>query len=203
MSSTNRGGQRVEADFYPTPAWCVRRLLEATELPGGLWLEPCAGDGAIIRAANEVRQDVSWLAVELRPECRALLQPLTLPGGLRIGDIASGELWAKESGPAVAITNPPFSLAAEVIDTCLRVAPVVVMLLRLNYVASAKRAAFMRETAPDIFVLPNRPSFTGTGTDSNDYAWFIWREERLRTAGKITVLSTTSLPERRADSRRP
>ena len=32
MSSTNRGGQRSEADFYPTPAWLVDRLLEAGDL---------------------------------------------------------------------------------------------------------------------------------------------------------------------------
>ena len=25
-------------DYYPTPAWCVRRLLEAVDLPGGRWL---------------------------------------------------------------------------------------------------------------------------------------------------------------------
>jgi hypothetical protein len=44
MSSTNRGAAREPADNYPTPSWCVRRLLEAVELPPGRWLEPACGE---------------------------------------------------------------------------------------------------------------------------------------------------------------
>lgn len=35
----------------------------------------------------------------------------------------------------------------------------------------------MRSHTPDIYVLPNRPSFSGKGTDSIEYAWFVWRKE--------------------------
>ena len=52
MSATNRGAVRNEHDFYPTPAWCVHRLLEAVPLPAGRWLEPCVGDGAKIGRAH-------------------------------------------------------------------------------------------------------------------------------------------------------
>lgn len=64
MSATGRSDVRRLDDFYATPAWCVRRLLEGVNPPGGLWLEPCAGDGAIIRAVEEMRADVKWHAVE-------------------------------------------------------------------------------------------------------------------------------------------
>ena len=52
MSSTHRGAERRPADFYATPHWTVRRLLEALPLPGGVWFEPCAGEGDIIKAVN-------------------------------------------------------------------------------------------------------------------------------------------------------
>lgn len=29
-------------DHYPTPAWCLRRLLEVYEPPGDRWLDPGA-----------------------------------------------------------------------------------------------------------------------------------------------------------------
>jgi hypothetical protein len=69
MSSTKRGRQRNAADNYPTPAWTVDRLFESLPLPGGAWLEPSAGEGAIISAVNDLRSDVRWCAVELRGEC--------------------------------------------------------------------------------------------------------------------------------------
>jgi len=79
MSATGRGRERDEHDFYETPAWCVHRLLEAVpQLPGGAWLEPCAGKGAIIRAVNEVRKDpIHWTAVEIDPSHRDDLCPLS------------------------------------------------------------------------------------------------------------------------------
>lgn len=32
----------------------------------------------------------------------------------------------------------------------------------------------MRANPPSLFVTPKRPSFTNGGTDSADYAWFVW-----------------------------
>lgn len=60
MSSTARGAVRKREDYYPTPGWCVRRLLEATttKLDGKRWLEPGAGMGHIIRAAQPLRPRV-------------------------------------------------------------------------------------------------------------------------------------------------
>lgn len=41
MSRTTLARNEHRVDYYPTPAWCVHRLLEACELPDG--------DGAILR----------------------------------------------------------------------------------------------------------------------------------------------------------
>jgi hypothetical protein len=187
MSSTNRGGQRSPADYYITPAWCVERLLEVLELPGGPWLEPAAGDGAIIRAVR--RRDIDWTAWELRNEERAVLVGAVPPTSVHIGDFLeasrAGKVRPKEF--EVAITNPPFRLAQEFIDAGIRHARTTIMLLRLNYLASKARWPFMTTRAPDVYVLPNRPSFVGGKTDSVEYAWFVWSQER-RTSGRIRVL---------------
>ena len=196
MSSTNRGGSRSPADYYPTPHWCVRRLLEEVALPGGRWVEPCAGDGDIIEAVQRVRPDIQWSANEVREECQGRLTDLVGAAQVNIRDTLD---WTPSERPAVAITNPPFRLAMEMVQWCIHNADVAILLLRLNFIGTAKRAPFMREHPPDVYVLPNRPSFTGKGTDSIEYAWFVWDSRRTAEPhGRVRVLEPTSREERRA-----
>jgi hypothetical protein len=194
VSATKRGGKRSIADYYPTPAWCVRRLLEAVELPGGAWLEPSAGDGAIIRAVNACRTDVRFTGCELRNECRADL--INAGADTIVGDFLRDHL-LQTPRFKVAILNPPFTHAREFIDRCKRHAGYVVALERLNFLGSEERSAWSRECMPDVYVLPNRPSFTGEGTDSIEYAWFVWTPERGRKSGRMQVLASTPAAERR------
>lgn len=215
MSSTKRGGQRSEADDYPTPPWAVHRLLEdpiaKQTLPGGAWLEPGAGDGAIIRAVNEVRSDVIWTAYELRDATRpSLLDAVGPRGRVIIDDYVDpkGEgaaLWvpAEVKPFKVALGNPPFWLAQPFIERSLMIAEMVMLLLRLNYVGSKKRHPFMRQYMPDAFVLPDRPPFRGEGTDSIEYAWFGFtgRTDPL-TVGAWKMLDITPLAIRRPHSKR-
>lgn len=185
MSSTKRGRLRQRQDNYPTPAWCVNRLTEAVELPRGKWLEPCAGDGAIIRAV--ARADVVWDAVEIRS--RPIPHLEALPNVAVINMDALEYLRDSSLHYDVAITNPPFTLAGHFIATCRERATHVVMLLRLNYLASETRHALMTNTRPDVYVLPNRPSFVGGGkTDSIEYAWFHWHP---KSRGLLRVLALT------------
>ena len=199
MSSTNRGGQRSEADYYPTPAWCVHRLLEEVDLPGGQWLEPAAGTGMLIEAVNAIRRDIQWKAIELRDTCESALSGAVGPlGEVSITDFL--QVAPQDSGQefTVIITNPPYSMAMPMIEHSLAFqSRFVVMLLRLNFLASESRAKFMRQYSPDVYVLPNRPSFSGRGTDSIDYAWFVWHGRQQRQQGKLVVLPTTSAADRR------
>lgn len=156
MSSTARGGKRSPADFYGTRPWAVHRLLEALPLPGGRWLEPAAGEGAIIKAVNEKRDDVKWLALEIREECKSALTPLAntlicdyLKSPPHVGD-----------PPVVSISNYPFSLAMEFIERGLQSGiPYVISLLRLNFVGTEDRNAFFTSNMPDVYVIPDRVSF--------------------------------------------
>lgn len=201
MSSTNRKKQPVNpSEFFPTPAWCVHRFLEKTQLPAGKWIEPCAGYGDIITAVNEKRTDAIWTANELRTDTRDKLEPIA--DQVHIGDYLN---WQPTEHYRVAITNPPFSLAMEVILKSLEIADWVVMLLRLNYLGTTERNAFFKTMMPDIYVIPERPSFDGKGTDSIEYAFFLWGPEGLRNRSKgcIELLNTTPLAIRKDHKQNP
>ena len=187
MSATGRnleGSERRADDFYATPAWCVRALLKSCVLPGGSWLEPTAGNGAIARAVLELRDDVRWRLVESRGEERECLARIPTTNSVWYPDVTIADFlkWEREDPTLyrVALGNPPFSLALEVIQHAMTMSHVVCMLLRVNFLASQKRATWMRENTPSIYVLPRRPSFTNKGTDATEYAWFVWGLEPAR-----------------------
>jgi hypothetical protein len=204
VSATGRGAVRREADFYGTPAWCVRRLLEACPLPGGLWLEPGAGEGAIIRAVRALRQDIVWTAVELRPEpVPKLAESL---GGWEIGGrdtIITRDFLDRSTalGPFdVAIGNPPYNRAQEFVERAFEVADAVAFLLRLGFLSSRERQPFLARHTPSIYVLPDRPSFRGGGTDSTDYAWFVWRNPFVAGWPRVRILGLTGAEEKKRDA---
>lgn len=151
MSSTNRGATRKAADAYFTPESAFRPLLPHLYRDAEYW-EPACGDGRLIR----------WMR----------------DGGLRADgrDLLVGYDFLKDTTRRqTIITNPPFSLAQEFCDHAIRHAPDVIMLLRLNFLGSQKRAKWWTKHEPTaLFVLAERPDFTGDGGDSCEYAWFCW-----------------------------
>lgn len=158
MSATNRGAERREADFYPTPARSVEVfMLELKSKAKHLiWGEPCSGDGVIPRASGI--SFTQWRAAEIRYG-RDYLED-GLPGPGKVDAI---------------ITNPPFFLAQQFIELSLNEANFVAYLLRLNYLGSKKRKEWWQGKEPThLFTLSERPSFTGKGTDATEYAWFVW-----------------------------
>lgn len=153
---------RIAHDNYPTPAWCVRRLLEACPLPGGVWLEPCAGEGAIIRAVRD------WRLSESLPAAHRLFNEPIFWGACEVRDVPAldGVAWhygsyldVSYSNADVIISNPPFSLAERIVKKALTEAPWVAMLLSLLFVKCAKRAAWLRECPPDRYDIPQPVTF--------------------------------------------
>jgi hypothetical protein len=197
MSATGRGSERRPSDYYPTPAWCVHRLLEDLALPGGVWLEPSAGEGAIIRAVNSRRFDVDWIAIEVREECAPALR--AAGADAFVADFLGPDVgWTGRTRFFdVALLNPPFTHAQAFIERCKAMASWVCALERLNFLEGEERCEWLRADPPDVYVLPNRPSFTGDGTDSIAYAWFVWGPVRNRAAGRVQVLPVTPAAERR------
>ena len=74
------------------------------------------------------------------------------------------------------ICNPPFGEAMAWCDKAVKEASVALFLLRLGMLAGVKRKAWWQANPPKVIgILSKRPSFTGKGTDSADYAWVGWR----------------------------
>lgn len=196
MSATGRSDVRRTDDFYATPAWCVHRLLEADVLPagGGKWFEPAVGDGAIVKAVHSFT-GIEYVSGERWDCCD--LRPNAFGDELDFLEVAPKLLKAGDHWP-VAITNPPYSLALEFARAMLPLANYVAILTRLNFLAGGARRKFFANDMPDVYVLPNRPSFTEDGrTDATEYAWLVWTPERGRTEGKIRILEETPVKERR------
>lgn len=173
MSATGRGTRGGEGlDYFPTPAPAVRSLLDALPLRGGRWLEPGAGDGAIIRAVDDWRQDhaqtqVFWRAVEVNPARRLDLERSVWRDS---GEVVIEDFFKVQPERFdVAIMNPAFHLSERVITACFEQAPVVVSLEKLNFLGSRKRAPFWRRHPADVYVLSERPF-----PDMTEYAWFVW-----------------------------
>lgn len=181
--------KRKANDFYPTPPEVIDALLDNYEIGGANTkiLEPCAGDGQIIKSLKKNGYE-KIKAVEIREEESEKLNELVGYGNFAITDyLKVNKKFLKE--PDVIITNPPFSLAMEFIVKSLEDVTKdgkVIMLLRLGFLASKTRYKFMKENPPtDIYVLHKRPSFTGAGTDSQEYAWFVWDKAKTEQTLKV------------------
>lgn len=224
MSSTNRSENKDSKEWWETPHWAVRRLLEELYLPTGLWLEPCAGNGRIIQAVNEDRPGaIEWCAVEVRKECKATLSKLDYTNVFCPQDFFEwntrtvaeklGRDVTNKKYFDVAILNPPFSMALEFVSRLLVLADHVVMLQRVNWVGSGTNNGkndFLRKSMPDTYNVPNRIKFMIDGVyprdeagklmpgDSIEYCWYHWGpgEARFRTRGLAMNLRETSLEER-------
>ena len=144
---------RDKYDYYPTPEWCYEKLpVDWSKFKTAL--EPCKGDGRIVLFLENKGIQTDWC------------------------EIQEGKDFFDHDGEYdLVLTNPPFSLAQEFIEHAMTQAPTVIMLLRINFLGAQARYNFWKMFPPDgLCILSKRPSFTGQGTDSIDYAWFIWSD---------------------------
>src|SRR6185436_16791253 len=133
MSATGRGERLDKSgnDYYGTPHWCVDRFLEKIQLPSGLWVEPGAGKGNIIRAVNSIRNDIDWIAIERDREL--------VPAGdniisLLYDDFLTGKVIPSDE-VKVVIGNPPYNQAIDFIlqSRGLYQNAYICFLLRINF----------------------------------------------------------------------
>lgn len=202
MSATNRGAERIAMDQYFSPRWTVHRFLEAYELPAGIWMEPCAGAGSIIRAVSEVRSDVTWNANELDPRYGDTLR--ALPGVYTVSHDDARELFVPKSVRVIK-TNPAFTSSLEILEALLR-SPwaLTIFLQRINW-SVGPRADLFREIKPSIYMLPDRPSFADlydeetpdelrAQTDATEYCWYAFDGR-----GDFRILGDTPMSARKAE----
>lgn len=194
MSATGRGRDVEENEFYPTPRECIYALLSSpdVDLPGGRWIEPCAGTGRIISAVNEKRKDISWNICEINENFEHQLCSIMGPHDylLPFGDFVHRE-WRFKDKAEVLIMNPPFSLTMQFVQAGLERAHYVVCLQRQAWFGSVGRSPWLSQHCPDSHQLSWRPSFRPDGkVDNCDYTWYVWPpgSDVKRRTGVLSML---------------
>lgn len=168
------GRKRNDAlDRYDTPPEVTQAFLAAWKPEhSGDWmssviLEPAAGAGAMLGPLAERFREAQLAALDINPRAE----------GIAADDFLRPRFTAQFD---LVFTNPPYNQAMEFAVQGLNVTRhggYVVLLLRLAFLESQKRASWLRENMPEsVWVLSKRPSFDGKGTDSAAYAWFVWRK---------------------------
>jgi hypothetical protein len=172
MSATNRRAVRRAYDFYETPEEVTREFLfEYFEGDFHVILEPCAGSGKMVKVLRD-RFPLAWI------EANDIRDGPPIPYANKRYTLDFLKMLKGDANYDLIFTNPPYSLAEEIITHALETwsKATVVMLLRLNFLGSQKRKPFWdKHPVSEIYVLSKRPSFTGKGTDATEYAWFVWR----------------------------
>lgn len=158
MSSALAKSKRIARDNYPTPIKVIRTLVSELVLrPTDTFLEPCLAGGNIYYSIPLPEVQKSWAEI-------------------RLGVDYLKTSFAKHD---VIGTNIPFSLSEEFIRKMLsELKPdgTLFFLQRMDFLGSLKRVPLWEDVG-----LPNktpvivpRPSFTGGGTDSGEYCWYIY-----------------------------
>ncbi len=185
------------AEFFQTPTDTIDALLlgDGPDLPGGIWLDPCAGLGRIPRAVSAHRPDIRWQICELLPAFRPALEELPVP--LVSGQPIVTEDFLAAPSPAraawraadVVIFNSPFSLTLRFIERAWRSGRWVISLQRQSWIGPT-RARWLRAHMPDRYGLPRRPSFRADRkTDGCEYEWHVWPPDaRDRRDGITRIL---------------
>lgn len=174
MSSTNRGANRIGLDRYYTPDALAAALLAKILPPTPTTvLEPHGGGGAFIRAAKAHKHTV--LSLDLDPGADLSGADACLTGTDYITTPLPSS-WA----PDWVVGNPPYKGWVDHAEKALRDAPNVAFLLRLAALESRKRYDFWQQNPlARLIVLAERPAFTGQGTDSCAYAFFVWQQHHI------------------------
>lgn len=175
--------KRVHLDFYETPPWATRLLIEAVrqgtdedfEWKGDA-LEPCSGNGAIARVLGSSGLRVLTNDIDPRRQTDLHLDARE-PELYRAAAAALYGRSALRTRLDWVVTNPPFSVAFPILRQSLAHARIgVAFLLRLSFLEPTReRGWLLDERPPDFLLVLPRISFDGDGnTDSVTYAWFVW-----------------------------
>lgn len=167
-------------DYYPTPAWMTRALIRRVH-PFDV-IEPCAGDGAIVKVLE--RNGVDVVATnDLDPsrECETHL------------DAADPASWDELciANPYWGVTNLPFDLADRIVPLAVKNLQHFATILRLSWLEpTAARQRFLAAHPPCTLIVMPRWDFKGRGaTDSVTSAWFIWEKGRSSATRGIEIVT--------------
>ncbi len=151
-------------DFFPTPAWATKALVDHEPFEGRIW-ECACGNGAMSEVLAEAGYDV--LSTDLYDR------------GYGEGDI---DFLSNKRKVENVVTNPPYNAAEGFLHNALECASSkVALLLRLAFLEGKNRqnSIFIPKPPTRVWVFSERITFypagairKGSGTTA--YAWFVW-----------------------------
>lgn len=191
IKTGNQAGTFMDStdSYNSTPPWCVERLLDAVDIPGGRWLDPAVGEGAIVSTISRLRRNVYWTTMDKRQTEWAQI----------VGDYTAEKNNPLDGKQPISrfdciITQPPFDQAIEFVRQSTKRAKFTALFLRLNFLATAKRSRFFFWKQPNVYVIPERIRFRENApVDPHYYAWFTWFYDGYQRIGTIRVLDPTPL----------
>lgn len=169
-----RKNAKKKNEFYRTDPKLTRAWLDVWRPKGfepARILEPAAGDGAMIDPLHERFPAATIEAFDVAPQSD------------RVGQKSMFFSDYERKVYDLVITNPPFSRAVEFAEeglTLLAPGGRLVLLLKLQFLASRKRIPFFRRHLPnEVWIISERQSFVVEGTtDWSDHAFYVWKYGR-------------------------
>lgn len=185
MPTNRRVVEEDHIDFYPTPAWATKALLENEEFFGSVW-EPACGDGAM-----------SEVIKKYYPLKNVYSSDLYAHG---YGDLIGVDFLSMPNDKQTdnVITNPPYEIANEFVLKALQVSQCkVAMLVRLAFLEGQERYQTIFKDNPPIRVwvfseritmykkseldennqpkmVERKGKMVKAGSGTTAYGWFIW-----------------------------
>lgn len=171
---TGEDRPREEGDFYPTPKDVTHALFERVSFEGGIY-EPCCGDGSLAFVA---RDDFGYEVVGTDLVDRGY--------GVGHGKKFDATKLRKLLAPNI-VTNPPFNVAAEIIDHLWSLGPDrMAMLLKSTFWhAETRHDLFVRTNPSKIIPLTWRPDFLDLKRPTMEVMWCVWERGHVGPAQYI------------------
>jgi len=178
MMGKDLAGRKVPGDDYTTPAWAVKALFMAQDVPGTVW-DPACGSGVIVRVAHDMRHESR--GTDIKGGCDLFEFTGRHP---RI----TSEDWS-------IVTNPPYSIATQFVAHTLKLNPTMAaFLLRLSFLEGSTRRDLLFNTRfYRLWVFPSRitmypdgqekPKNSGTAA----YGWFVWTRGQFQVCHPAQV----------------
>lgn len=170
MSQRCSGYARKERDLYETPTWVTEALIEnclSADRKPDIW-EPAAGNGAIIKPLRDAGFNVHATDLAGRdgetPLMGDFLASVSAPEGVR-----------------AIVTNPPYRLAQQFIETALAMMQprqgLVAMLLRIDFDSASGRKHLFRDCnawCMKLVLTKRIVWFEGGASPSFNHCWMVW-----------------------------
>lgn len=185
LAGGNPKNERVENDFYATNPKAVEMLLKQYDIFGRKILEPCVGQGHIVKAVDNFyrRGGRTFTCLDIVDR--------GFPNTIQQDFLT----WETDEKFEAIITNPPFSLAKEFVEKGMELLDEegqMAMFLKIQFLEGEKRRELFKKYPPKyIYVFEKRMATWNNGQEFDFdektgkakkwattmcHAWFVWEK---------------------------